>query len=80
MTLELLTKFFAWFTLINYALLLVSWLAMLVMRDFAVSIHNATMRVPKSELPRLYFQFFAFYKVLILTFGLVPYLVMRFVL
>lgn len=80
MTIDLLTKFFAWFTLINYALLLVSWLAMLVMRDFVVSIHNATMHVPEIELPRLYFQFFAFYKVLILTFGLVPYLVLRFVL
>lgn len=80
MTLELLTKFFAWFTLINYALLLVSWLTMLVARDFVMRIHNATMNVPKAELPRLYFQFFAVYKVLILTFGLVPYLVMRFVL
>ncbi len=80
MDLDLLTQFFAWFTLINYALMLLSWLAMLVMRDFVVNIHNATMNVPEAELPRLYFQFFAFYKVLILTFGLVPYLVLRFVL
>ena len=80
MTIDLLTQFFAWFTLINYALLLISWLAMLVMRDFVISIHNAAMHVPKAELPRLYFQFFAFYKVLILTFGLTPYLVLRFVL
>ena len=80
MTIDLLTQFIAWFTLINYALLLILWLAMLVMRDFVISIHSATMHVPKPELPRLYFQFFAFYKVLILTFGLVPYLVLRFVL
>ena len=80
MTLELLTKFFAWFTIINYALLLVSWFAMLGMRNFVMSVHSATMHVPEAELPRLYFQFFAFYKVLILTFGLVPYLVLRFVL
>jgi hypothetical protein len=80
MTLELLTKFFAWFTIINYALLLVSWFAMLGMRNFVMRIHSATMKDPQAELPRLYFQFFAFYKVLILTFGLVPYLVMRFVL
>ena len=45
-----------------------------------MSVHNATMHVPEAELPRLYFQFFAFYKVLILTFGLVPYLVLRFVM
>lgn len=80
MDLDLITQFFGWFTVINYVLLLVSWLAMLVMRDMVVRIHSASMQVPEAELPRLYFQFFAFYKVLILTFGLTPYLVLRFVL
>lgn len=80
MTLDLLTQFFAWFTLINYALLLFAWLAFWVMRDFVMGIHNSTMQVPKDDLPRLYFQFFAFYKVLILTFGFVPYLVLRLIL
>lgn len=80
MTLDLLTRFLAWFTLINYALLIFSWLAFLGMRDFVMGIHNATMRVPKDDLPRLYFQFFAFYKVLILTFGFVPYIVLRLML
>ncbi|MEE2930160.1 MAG: hypothetical protein VX599_05570 [Pseudomonadota bacterium] len=80
MDLDVITQFFAWFTVINFALLLISWLAMMVMRDFVVRIHSATMKVPEADLPRLYFQFFAFYKVLILTFGLVPYLVLRFIL
>ena len=80
MTQDLLTQFFAWFTLINYAVLLFAWLAFIFIKDVAMQVHGTSMGVPKDELPRLYFQFFSFYKVLILTFGLVPYLVLRLIL
>lgn len=80
MSLDLLTQFFAWFTLINYAVLLFAWLAYIFIKDFAMQVHGSSMGVPRDELPRLYFQFFSFYKTLILTFGLVPYLVLRFFL
>lgn len=77
MTHETLTNFFGWFTLINYAVMVISWLLLSVMREPIVAIHSRTTGVAKEELPRLYFQFFSIYKVLILTFGLTPYLVLR---
>lgn len=77
MTLDELTRFFAWFTLLNYSLMLVSWLIYISVKETALSFHSATMGVPREELPRLYFQYFSVYKVLTLTFGLVPYLVLR---
>ena len=80
MTLELLTQFFAWFTLLNFAVLLFSWLLFIPLKGFVMQIHSASLGIEQSELPRLYFQFFAIYKVLILTFGLVPYLVLRLVM
>lgn len=80
MSLAELTRFFAWFTLLNYSLMLVSWLIYISIKDIALNVHSSTMGIAKEELPRLYFQYFSIYKVLILTFGLVPYLVLRFVL
>lgn len=80
MTLNELTQFFAWFTLLNFTLMMISWFIFITIKDIALNLHSATMGVSKDQLPRLYFQYFAFYKVLILTFGLVPYLVLRFVM
>ncbi|MEC7289932.1 MAG: hypothetical protein VXW22_07595 [Pseudomonadota bacterium] len=80
MTLNDLTQFLAWFTVLNYALMLVSWLIFIAIKDTAMNLHSSTMGVAKEELPRLYFQYFSIYKVLILTFGLVPYLVLRFIM
>lgn len=79
MSIAELTRFFAWFTLLNYMLMLVSWLIYISIKETVMKLHSATMGVPVEELPRLYFQYFAIYKVLTLTFGLVPYLVLRFV-
>lgn len=80
MSMQALTVFFAWFTLINYIFLLISWFIMTAARGPIMAIHSAMTGVSKEELPRLYFQFFANYKILIITFGLVPYLVFRLVL
>lgn len=78
MSISELTSFFAWFTLLNYALMLASWLIYISLKETALRFHSATMGIDKEELPRLYFQYFSIYKVLTLVFGLVPYLVLRF--
>jgi len=74
-----LTRFLAWFTVMNYVLMLISWLIYISVKDMILNFHSSTMGVPKEDLPRLYFQYFSIYKVLILAFGLVPYLILRFV-
>jgi hypothetical protein len=80
MSIDELTRFFAWFTVLNYGLMLVSWLVFISIKETAMSLHSATMGVAREDLPRLYFQYFSIYKVLTLTFGLIPYLIFRFVL
>ena len=78
MTHEALTAFFGWFALINYAVMIVAWIALMMFRNPIIALHSGMTGVAKEDLPRLYFQFFSFYKVLMLTFGLTPYLVLRF--
>lgn len=78
MTHETLTAFLGWFTLINYAILIIAWLILTILREPVVAIHSGMTGVAKDEFPRLYFQFFSIFKVLILAFGFTPYLVLRF--
>ena len=80
MTQETLTSFLAWFTLLNYSVLLIAWGCLVFVREPIMAIHAHATGVSKDELPRLYFQFFSVYKVLIMTFGLIPYLVLRLIM
>ncbi len=79
MTLEQLTTFLAWCTAINLGLLILWALALIVppVRAAAVRTHAALLGVDPGELPRLYLQSLASYKMLWLVFNLVPYLVLR---
>ena len=80
MTVEEITRFFAWFTVLNYGLMLISWLIFISIKETAIRFHGATMGIGRDDLLRLYFQYFSIYKALTLTFGLIPYLVIRFIL
>lgn len=78
MTLDQFTVFLGWFTLLNYGLMIFSWLCLTAFRGWILSVHSRTTGVAMNELPRLYFQFYSLYKVLIMAPGLVPYLELRF--
>lgn len=80
MTQAELAQFLGWFTLVNYSCLLFSFLMLSIFRSGVLSIHAATTGVAKEELPRLYFQFYSLYKILIMTFGLVPWIVLKFLM
>lgn len=77
MTLEQLTTFFAWNSAINIGLLLLATLFLTVMRDWVMGIHSSMTGVDKADLPKLYFQYLAGYKLLVLVFCVVPYIVLR---
>ena len=78
MPIDELTRFFAWFTLLNLGLMLISWLIFIGIKETAIRFHILTMGIGREELLRLHFQFFSIHTVLTLTFGLIPYLVVRF--
>ncbi|EEF80999.1 DUF6868 family protein [Methylophaga thiooxydans] len=78
MTLDALTTLFAWMTVINIGLLLFSTLMLTVFKSFVIRIHHRLTGLEANKLEPAYFHYLALYKILIIVFNLVPYLVLTF--
>lgn len=73
MTLEQLTLFFGWAALINIAILVVSAVFILAFRGFALSMHKKMFGIETDDLNLAYFKYLAQYKIINLSFFIVPY-------
>jgi Family of unknown function (DUF6868) len=76
-SLENLTSFFGWMTVINILVLAVISLAVIALRGIMVSVHSKMTGVPEAELPSLYFRYVANYKLAVFVFNLVPYVALK---
>jgi hypothetical protein len=72
-----LTEFLGWASILNIALLCLSTLIFMLMRETVTRMHSKMFSIPESELPLVYFKFLANYKLLIWVFCLVPYISMK---
>ena len=77
MTLEALTDFFLWCLILNTAFLLFSTLMISALKDFAISMHRKMFDISEATLEKLYFQYLARFKILIIVFNLTPYIALR---
>jgi hypothetical protein len=77
MTIESLTTFLGWCSVINIAILLLSTLMLIIMRDLAVKIHSGLFRVDPEALPVTYLQYLGNYKIVIIVLNIVPYIALR---
>jgi hypothetical protein len=69
--------FFGWATVINFVLLLLAVLAITFLRRPIAKIHGKMFGMSETELAPLYFHYAANYKLLIITFNLVPYIALK---
>ena len=76
-SIETLTTFFGWSTLINVALLTVVSIVLMSMQETIAQIHGKLTGLDDTELAKAYFHFLAHYKTLIIVFNLVPYIVLK---
>ena len=77
MTIETLTTFFGWCTVINFVILGISTLALVCCRSWITGIHSKLMGVEESALAPAYFQYLGQYKIVTLTLNLAPYLALK---
>lgn len=75
-----LAAFFGWATVINLVVLLIAVLAITFLRCLITKIHGKMFGMSETELAPLYFQYLANYKLLIITFNLVPYIALKLIL
>lgn len=73
---ETVTTFLGWATLVHTLLLCLCAFFVVVLRDWAVGIHQAMFKVETSELRLLYITWIAYYEILVITFFAVPWAVL----
>lgn len=77
MSIEILTKFLAWCLVINYGILILWFLVFVFARDWIYKIHSKWYPISSGQLNAINYAGIAFYKILVLVFILVPYIVLR---
>ena len=74
------TAFLGWCSLINIGLLVFVTVWLVALRDWTKRIHSSLLGVDMNELDVIYFRYLANYKMLVLVFNIVPYIVLRFLM
>lgn len=76
-SLEQITAFFGWTTVINFVFLLVSAIIVIAMRESISRVHGRMFGLETADLSRAYFQYVAQYKIAIVVFSLAPYVALK---
>jgi hypothetical protein len=79
MTLELTRSFLLWFTVLNYGILLVWFLAFAYAHDAMLRLHGRWFRLSRDQFDALHYAGMSIYKIGILLLGLVPFIALSIV-
>jgi hypothetical protein len=74
MTIFQVREFLMWCSIINVALMTISWLIMLNARAWAYSIHSKWFPITENQFNIAIYSFFGVYKVLVFVFNIVPWI------
>ena len=77
MTIELLTKFLAWCSVVNIGLLLLWSFAVMFMRDQIFNLHSKFFKLSHETFNAIHYGGLGLYKLFLWVFNLTPYLVLR---
>jgi hypothetical protein len=77
MGLDTLTSLFGWMTAINLGLLVFSTLMLTLCRGPIIRLHQSLTGLSEESLKQAYLYFLAIFKLLIIVFNLVPYIVLK---
>jgi hypothetical protein len=79
MTLELTRSFLLWSTVVNYGILLVWFVAFAYAHDTMLRLHGRWFRLSRDQFDALHYAGMSVYKIGILIFSLVPFIVLSIV-
>jgi len=77
-SLQTVTTFFGWTTVINFVFLAVTTIAVVAMRGFITTLHARMFGLDPEDVSRDYFHYIAQYKIAIIVFSLTPYVALKF--
>lgn len=76
-SLESVTEFLGWCTIINMSLLTLSTILILLLHQKISRIHAKMFKLQQCDVSRIYFQYLGAYKVASIVFNLVPYIALK---
>lgn len=77
MTIEQLTDFFFWMTLINIGLLLFSTVMLILLKDVTMRMHSKLFGIEDKQVAFVAYQFLGNYKIMIIVLNLAPLLALH---
>ena len=77
MTIEVLTQFFGWMTLVNLVLFLISVVFSMIFRDFGTKMHGRMFGIDPGRAAEIWYHYLGAYKIAIIMLNLTPYLALR---
>ena len=77
MTIQAVTEFLGWMTVINIIVLSLSTLAVITLRDMMANIHSRLFGLDEAYLGKAYFQYLGQLKVAIIVFNIAPYIALK---
>ncbi|MGI9273337.1 MAG: DUF6868 family protein [Endozoicomonas sp.] len=77
MTIDHLTTFFGWCSVINMVVLILFSIALTTLKEAITSTHSKLFGISRDSLATMYFQYLGNYKIAIFIFNLVPYLALK---
>jgi len=77
MSVEFLTSFFGWCSLINMVILSLWFFLFAFSSDFVYAMHSRWFEIPRERFSILHYNGMMFYKLAIFLFNLVPYFALR---
>jgi hypothetical protein len=76
-SIEMLTKFFGWCTVVNMGILILASISLVSVRGSISKIHARMFGLSEADLSRAYFQYLAQYKIAVIVLNLVPYVALK---
>ncbi|WP_270732091.1 DUF6868 family protein [Shimia sp. Alg240-R146] len=77
MTIATLTAFFGWMTVIHFAVLIFAAVVIYALGDWATGLHARMFGLKQEAARQTFYNWLAFYKLLIFVFALVPWLALK---
>lgn len=79
-SMENLTTFFGWCSVLNIGFLVLTFFVVTVMRGTLMRIHSVLFGVSEADLPGIYFRYLANYQTATLALALFPYIALKLML
>ena len=76
-SIETLTTFFGWCTVLNFGLMAFGLIKLVLIQDWASGVHAKMFGLDKAPVRVAYFQYFVNYKIAIVVFNLAPYIALK---